>query len=228
MNYKQLIKGILIIISYFFGANFIAALFYRLIEDNIIPNYHNFYYLLVYLIMAIIYILAFNKSIIKDIKDYKKNYKKYIKVGFNYYLKGVFIMIVSNLFLSYILNLSKSTNELTNIEMFKSSPYTQAIIIILLAPIIEELVFRCSFNKMTLNRHLFSFITGTIFGGIHVLSSLSNPIMILMLVPYSAMGVALGYAYKDTNNICTSLIMHIIHNSITLMIIIIGIAGGII
>ena len=28
MNYKQLIKGILIIISYFFGANFIAALFF--------------------------------------------------------------------------------------------------------------------------------------------------------------------------------------------------------
>lgn len=228
MNYKQLIKGILIIISYFFGANFLALIFYGLIQRNIIPNYNNFYNLLIYLIMAIIYVLVYKKSLTMDIKDYKKNYKKYIKKGANYYLKGVFIMIVSNLFLSYILNLSKSTNELANIEMFKTSPITQAIIILLLAPLIEELVFRYSFRKMSDNIRIFSYVTGIIFGGVHVISSLSNPIMILMLIPYSAMGVALGYAYKDTDNIGTSLTMHMIHNSITLVIIIIGIAGGIV
>ena len=82
---------------------------------------------------------------------------------------------------------------------------------------------------MTKNKHLFSIITGTIFGFIHIITSLSlkNPLNILLLVPYSAMGVALGYSYKETDNIFTSLSMHMIHNFISVLILIISIKGGI-
>ena len=105
---------------------------------------------------------------------------------------------------------------------------THSIIIVLIAPFLEEIVFRLSFNKMTKNPKLYAIITGVIFGTAHVISSLSNPLMILLTIPYSAMGIALGYAYKKTDTIFSSLAMHMLHNSFSLIIIIIGILGGII
>ena len=81
---------------------------------------------------------------------------------------------------------------------------------------------------MTKNKHIFSFVTGIIFGSIHIVTSLSlkNPLNILLLIPYSAMGVALGYAYKETDNIFSSLTMHMLHNLFSIIIIIISIKGG--
>ena len=226
-NYKELMKGILNILAYFIGANILSIIFSFFIKKNIIPK-SNIYYLLIYLIMAIIFVIIYNKELKKNYKDFKKNYKKDLKITFNAYLKGIFIMFLSNFILLYVFKLSKSVNELQNIEMIKRTLLYQVIITAILAPLLEEIVFRLSFKNMTKNIMKYSFITGIIFGTAHVITSLSDPKMILLTIPYSAMGVALSYSYKKTNNIFSSIIMHMIHNSATLVIIIIAIKGGII
>ena len=227
LNYKELMKGILNILAYFIGANILSIIFSFFIKKNIIPK-SNIYYLLIYLIMAIIFVIIYNKELKKNYKDFKKNYKKDLKIAFNAYLKGIFIMFLSNFILLYVFKLSKSVNELQNIEMIKRTLLYQVIITAILAPLLEEIVFRLSFKNMTKNIMKYSFITGIIFGTAHVITSLSDPKMILLTIPYSAMGVALSYSYKKTNNIFSSIIMHMIHNSATLVIIIIAIKGGII
>ena len=70
------------------------------------------------------------------------------------------------------------------------------------------------FKKMTNNIKLFSIITGVLFGFVHVISSLSNPVMILLTIPYSAVGISLGYAFRETDNIFASISMHMIHNTV--------------
>jgi len=47
--------------------------------------------------------------------------------------------------------------------------------------------------------------------------------MLIYLIPYGALGIAFGYAYRKTNNIYGTMIMHSIHNALSLVqIILIG------
>ena len=227
-NIKALGKGLSLILAYFLGANIISNIFSFFIKSKILPaKYNNIYYLLIYLILFIIFTLLYKKELIHDFNKFKKDFKKDIKIAFKYYIRGVFIMYLTNYLLIFIFHLSKSVNELQNIEMIKNNMITQTIIIILLAPFLEEIVFRLSFKKMTKDIKLYSIITGVLFGFVHVITSLNNPIMILLTIPYSSVGIGLGYAYRKTDNIFSSITMHMLHNTFTIAIIIITILGGI-
>ena len=227
-SFKYLGIGLLFILSYFILSNVLMIALVKISMPNT-NSQATLYYFIVCLISLLLYFLVFRKQIIKSFSNFKKNYKKYISIAFSYWIKGFFIMVVSNYILNTFLKTGQSTNELENIALLKGNLLIHTITVVLIAPFIEELVFRLSFNKMTKNKHLFSIITGTIFGFIHIITSLSlkNPLNILLLVPYSAMGVALGYSYKETDNIFTSLSMHMIHNFISVLILIISIKGGI-
>ncbi len=229
ISFKYLGIGILAIISYFLFANILMYGIATLKPANTM-NLVTIYYFIVYTLTLLVSFLIFKKQIIKDFKEFKKNYKKYISIAFSYWIKGFFIMIVSNYILNIILKTGQSVNEMENIALIKGNILVHSLTVILIAPFLEELIFRMSFNKMTKNKHIFALITGAIFGSIHIITSLSlnNPLNILLLIPYSAMGVALGYAYKETDNIFSSLSMHMIHNTLSIIIIIIGIKGGII
>ena len=226
IKWRELGKGVLFILSYFLGGNLLALLFSLLFHSLKLNKYIGVAEILVYLIIAGTYIYIFRKDLKKDLKKFKKDYKKDLKIAFKYYIRGIFIMIVSNLLIASLLKIGKSVNELQNIANLKREPVVQFLLIILLAPLIEELVFRFSFRNMSKDVAKFSFTTGILFGAVHVISSLGNPLAILYLIPYSAMGIALGYAYKKTDTIFSSFTLHVIHNSITLMIIIFGIIGG--
>jgi len=135
-------------------------------------------------------------------------------------------MILSNAILIYVFKMGNSTNEQANIELIKNSLLFQIPLTAIVIPFIEEIVFRGSFYKMTDNKHLFAISTGLFFGFLHVISSLNNPLGILYLIPYSAMGIAFGYLYKKTDTIFSSLFMHMIHNTITITFIVIAIKMG--
>ena len=135
-------------------------------------------------------------------------------------------MVLSNVVLVSIFKMGNSVNEQANIDLIKNSLLFQVPLTIFVVPFIEEIVFRGSFYKMTDNKHLFAISTGLFFGFLHVVSSLKNPLGILYLIPYSAMGIAFGYLYKKTDTIFSSLFMHILHNTITIGLIVIAIQMG--
>ena len=229
IDFIELGKGLLIVLSYFLIGNLLSTFFSSLLKNGIIPNKQisksilNF---LIYLLLALFYYFIYRKNINKEWKTFKKNPKKNLSTGFNYWLKGLFIMITSNIILISLFKLGNSVNEQANIELIKRSMLFQVPITIIMAPFIEELVFRESFNKLSNNKHIYAFTTGLIFGFVHVISSLDNPLGILYLIPYSSMGIAFGYLYKKTDTIFSSLFMHMIHNAITISFIIIAIKMG--
>ncbi len=216
-NFKEFIKGILVICSYFilqiiFMMPFIFLLLEKKISENIL-------YLIVFLGMAITYIIVYRKSLIADFKDLKKNYKQIYKSTIKYWLIGFAIMLLSSLLIGF-LGIKGSDNQTANIELFKTAPFIQAFIAIILAPITEEIVFRRSFKNFTNNKILFALVTGLIFGGIHVVSSLTSIkelVMLIHLIPYSSVGIALGYAYKEHNNILGTMSIHALHNLIAVI-----------
>lgn len=226
INIKEFFKGVLIILSYFIGANLLAYLFFKLTKFHIIkdtPTISHIKNFLIYFIMGLIYLYIYRKDLKKDLKTFKK---EYLKIGFDYWIKGLFIMVTTNLLFNLVFHLGTSVNEQDNIKMLKESFLTEIPILILLAPFIEELVFRKSFYKMSDNKHLYAIISGLIFGSLHVITSLSNPLAILLIIPYSSVGIAFGYLYKKTNNIFASMSMHILHNTINVILILLVMAIG--
>lgn len=217
-NFKELIKGILIICTYFVLQIILSIPFVFLLEDKKISI--NTAYLFIYLGLSIVYTMIYRKSIKENIKDLKKNYKTIIKTTLKYWSLGLVIMILSS-FIIGLFNIPTSDNQNTNIELFKQAPILQSLCAIIFAPIIEELVFRHSFRKFTNNPTIFALTTGLIFGFVHITSSitsLKDLTMMIHLIPYSAVGIAFGYAYKkNNNNIIGTILIHSIHNMIAVI-----------
>ncbi len=216
-NFKELLKGILVICSYFVLQVIFIIPFVFLLVGNKIQE--STIYLFVFLGMAITYSVAYRKTIIDNIKDLKKNYKSIFKTTIKYWLIGLGIMLVSSLIIGLI-GIGDTANQDTNINLFKEAPIIQAFTAIILAPIIEELVFRRSFKNFTNNKILFALVTGLIFGGIHIVSSISSLkdlAMFIHIIPYSSVGIALGLAYKEHNNIIGTMAIHALHNTIAII-----------
>ena len=213
-NFKELIKGLAVICSYFILQIIYCMPFLFLYNEKKISE--NTLYIIVFTCMIVTYVIAYRKTLSKDFKDFKENYKTILKTTAKYWLMGLGIMIISSLFIG-LLGLENATNQEQNITLFKNEPITQAILAILLAPILEEIVFRKSFQNFTNNKILFALVTGLIFGGIHVVSSITSIKdigMILHIIPYSSVGIMLGYAYKEHNNILGTITIHALHNFI--------------
>jgi len=216
INTKELIKGISVIFSYFIIPSILFIPFYFLYNKNIISL--SIANISLYFLIALFYSLIYHKDLIANIKDFKKNYQHILKITCKYWLKGFFIMIASS-FIIGILHIDANANQEANISLLKEMPIVEIICACIFAPIAEELVFRRSLKNMTNNKHLFTITTGLLFGFVHVYSSLSgisSLVMLIYLIPYSALGICFGYAYKETNNILGTMLIHSIHNTISL------------
>ena len=227
INTKELIKGLLVICSYFLLTIILQIPFIFLYQLKLINE--EILYILLYLSLSIVFILYYKKDIINNYKDFKKNYKEILKITFNYWIKGLFIMLLSSFIISFLPIPTSTTNQESNITMLKTMPIVETLIAVVFAPIIEELVFRRSLKKFTNNKHLYAYTSGLIFALIHIISSIqsiSDLTMLIHIVPYSAVGIAFGYAYEKTDNIYGTIILHSIHNAISLIELII--IGGII
>ena len=96
---------------------------------------------------------------------------------------------------------------------------------ILLAPIVEEMVFRyAAFNivkKFNIPKKVYPWVviitTSLFFGLIHVFGD--EPLQILF---YAALGVVLGFFYYKSNNIIVPIVIHLIWNTIGIITMIIA------
>ena len=79
-------------------------------------------------------------------------------------------------------------------------------------------------NKLT--KYLYIFISGFIFALMHILGQVTSNFDYLYVIPYMSLGVTFALLYYDTDNIFSSIMMHMFHNTIT--IILYFVSGGII
>ena len=213
----KLIKGIGTIILYLVLTIVLQIPFVFLIKKELISS--ELSTLLVYAMLAIIFIIIFRKDLIKDFKDFKKNGKKIFFTTVKFWLIGFIIMFISAIFIN-ALPIRGNTNQETNIALLKSSPAIEIALACFLAPIIEETVFRLSFKKFSTNKWIYAFVTGILFASIHLISSIDGVkdlIMLIYIIPFGALGVTFGLAYHKTNNIYGTLLVHSLHNTISIL-----------
>lgn len=214
--FKKSYLGIGAIISYFILNNLQVLPFSLLdIDVNNIPLPIKVTYLLIFeLLITVILFMIYNKQIINDFKDLKKNHKKYFSECFKYWLIGLIIMYVSNFIIMFVFDGGLSENEETIRNIFKLSPLYVYLSAVVFAPIIEELIFRNSIRYIVPNKYLFIFLSGFLFGLAHLGYTITSFIDILTIIPYGALGWMFAIMLEKTNNIFVSMGFHLMHNGI--------------
>ncbi len=165
--------------------------------------------------LTLIIVYIYRKDFIPNFKDFLKNNIKYFKKYIKYWFIMLGLMILSNAVITMFTTTMTSENQQAIVDTLGKAPIYTFIITVFIAPILEELVFRLSFKKIFKHTNiLFIVFSGLFFGGMHVLGTLSNPIDLLFIIPYSIPGFIFAYIYSKSKNICIPMSLHFIHNGI--------------
>lgn len=208
--------GIFLIISYLAA----YALTFLVNKLNIANNENK--YLITYIINAIsIYLIGylFTKLILKNTDEIEKKEKK--KLKFSEFLLLICITIggaqITNLATQLIMTIAKSifkieiNNDITTLIQESSTIYL-IIFAAILGPIFEELIFRGTMLKKlrVYGDKTAILYTAIAFGLFHC--NISQ-------IPFAIVcGLILGYVVVKTNNIIYPIILHIILNSISVIL----------
>lgn len=216
---KRIIKNILVFISYFVYNIVVLALLSVLNIDyfNMDIKYKILTTFLIELFYIILLIIIYRKELIKDLKDFKINFKKYISKNLLIYLVGIALMGISNLILSKVTNQDLSGNEIIIRDYIQKFPLYMIFSAIIYAPFVEEIIFRKSIRNLIRNKYVFVIASGLIFGFLHI-ASLNDINEILYSIPYIIMGIDFAYIYYKTDNIFTTMAFHLCHNLVLLII----------
>ena len=221
---KNCLKLILAFIL-FFAYPYIGRLFLPSLDLT-----SDFNYYLVSMVGEIIFIailiFMYFKDLREQLKDFIKNFLKYMDAGFKYWMVGVAIMAISNLIINTFSTNGIAENQQSVQSIIELYPIIAFIFTTIFAPIVEEMVYRKAFKDVFKNKYLFILLSGLIFGGLHVISSFSSLYDLFYIIPYSSLGIAFAYTYYETNNIFTSIAYHAIHNGALTIISIIALQVG--
>ena len=232
--FKNKILPIIIFILLLVGMSFFPYIpmeLFNIPYDNFNMTMKILYMLFCDIGYMIILFLLYKDKIIKDFKEYVKEFGKNFELSFKYYFIGVIIMMASNLIITLFFSGASANNEEAVRNLIDTAPLYMIFSVSLYAPFVEELIFRNSIkdcvlcydnNKFT--KYLYIFISGFIFALLHILGQSTSYLDYLYLIPYMSLGVTFAALYHRTDNIFSSISMHALHNTITIILYLV--AGG--
>ncbi|MCL2588469.1 MAG: CPBP family intramembrane metalloprotease [Oscillospiraceae bacterium] len=114
-------------------------------------------------------------------------------------------------------------NEEVLREIVDYSLLPSLFLTVILAPIVEELLFRAAIFAPLLkrNRFLAYFVSTFLFAFIHILHFLSSaplPMLLTVMLFYIPAGAALAWVYEKSGNIWTAIILHGLMNLIAILL----------
>lgn len=224
---KKLVKSALTICLFFFSSfiQIIPIKIFNINSTNITPVIENYLTLFSDTFLFIVLGLMYYKELKEGIITFKKNFNKLFETSFKYWLLGFIGMVVSNGLIAILFPNAIAGNEQSVQSMIDVTPFIMLICAGVLAPIIEEITFRQAFKDVFKNGKVFVLVSGIVFGLLHVIFAYTSMIDFVYVIPYSILGISLAYMVYKTDNIISSIIMHMIHNS---LIIILSILTGMI
>ena len=226
-NVKNIFK---LIISFvlFFNLSLVIAYIFKLVGIN----YSNFNYIdyaclntFIELIMFVVVLLFYKKYLKKDLVLFKLNKKDYIKKIISYFLIFLVVKYGVALFSSLLLvmlgsDLVTSENQESVVTLAKTLPFMMMISTSLLAPFVEEGIFRLGIKKVINNKYLFILVSGLIFGFMHIFpTELPLYVALIESLNYVTMGLLLAYIYNETDNIYVVVIIHALNNLLSMLMI---------
>ena len=152
-----------------------------------------------------------------SLKQYKQQFTKKAKK----ILKEI-LMLIPILFLSWFIKKFIVTGEPLNqvgiSNDYVQSPVSAFFTSVILAPVIEEFIFRFLPYKFISNKTLYILVSAIIFSAMHVIND-SNPFYYIW--QYIIIALYLGYRYYKTKDICVPISIHLLNNLIASIFILI-------
>lgn len=210
--------GILVILSYFLIPTYIKYVVAYLANGSLSEEISVILSIIIEILTLAVILLLFNKRIKENYVDLKKNHKKYFSKYFKFYLIGLAVMYIGNAILIFRLNGGLAGNEESIRSILLVHPIYVYISAVLIAPSMEELVFRGAIKNIIPNSILYILCSGLIFGGMHLVGNITSIIDLLYIIPYSSLGIAFAYIYSKTDNIFITMMLHTMHNGILISI----------
>ena len=193
--------------------------------NNLSKNMRILYNFSFDIILMLIIFLIYKKNIITDFKNYFKKFSENFETSFKYYFIGLIIMITTNVLIIIFLNNANANNENLIREYINLYPLYMLFSISIYAPFVEELIFRKSIHDIFLpyknnfiTKYLYIITSGFIFASLHVVGLSKNIIDYIYIIPYLSLGITFAALYHKTNNIFSTIIIHSMHNTITLIL----------
>ena len=217
-------KGLLGIFFFFAIQIGFQIVFYDiLVQKNFLVN--NILLLIMEFALMSILILMNRKKLKNDYADFNENHKKYLKYGFKLWFIGLIIMMISNVIIAGMTK-GLASNEEANRQLMLQYPIYIVISTMMLAPFNEELTFRGNFKDAFKNKKVFILFTAFVFASVHVLNGITSPLELLYYIPYGALSIAFGKIYMETDNIYTTMVIHSVHNSLSIILLVIAYLAG--
>lgn len=213
---KNIFKSIgMLLLLLFFSAFFFVI--FNIDVNNISDKTYIIYLTLSNFILLGIFIIIYRKVLIEDAKKFFKNFDKNFEISLKYWIIGLVIMIVTNYIITFVLHKTIAGNEEQVRSYIDIMPILMIINTVIYAPFSEELTFRKSFKDVISNKWLYVITSGILFGLAHVITYINNITDLIYIIPYAALGGAFALLYYKTDNIYSSIMMHGLHNLITIV-----------
>lgn len=193
----------------------LIALIFCLTLMFFVSNYLNGIGIIIeYIVIFITMVMLFRKQLLHDFKIFKEYFKEYNSLVIKTWLKALVTIGIIGIIIQLITNINTATNQENLNEMFNNLPILVAILSMIYAPIVEELMFRGVFRKFLNKKYLFILVSGISFGALHVIDDFQSIGELLYIFVYSALGMYLASTYYRTNNICANIYLHFLQNTL--------------
>lgn len=204
------------------------------IENNVINDYLKAYSIILGLSNLIIYSISLFFVIFLLYKDFKTDlnlFKERPKFNAIFIpICAILFITISMLFDLLLKNVGTSENQNTIVTILKHDGAAFMIIaVVLMAPVIEEFVYRKSVFKLLDFAPIWvSYLVSTLFFAIpHMLTTPINGnfgLWLLKLTPYLFAGVSFSFIYHKSNkNIYATIAVHMLNNLISVIFVYMGV-----
>ena len=173
----------------------------------------------------IIIFFVYRKDIIRDLKDLKNNFNKIFGLAFKYYFVGLMLMFLSNFLIALFFSGANANNEETIREYINLYPLYMLFSVSIYAPFVEEILFRKAiynciipYKQNMFTKYLYIILSGLIFASLHVVGLGDKLIDYVYVVPYLSLGIAFALIYYKSKNIFSTIMMHCLHNTVTILL----------
>lgn len=207
-------NAVLLWVVYFLNLMVFPAFFIRYTSSG--PSVDTNAYLILQLVSTVIGVALFREKLVEGFKNFVK--RKFIRdLVLAYVLRIGLAMIVFRL----IGEVTSDNQEKIEKMMRSNNAVTMFVLLCVVAPILEELVFReaiiGSFKK-SLNIHVLTFISAFLFILVHSLSKDAGGINWMASLMYVSLTIPIVGMYRYyNNNVFASISIHFINNFIAFL-----------
>lgn len=219
-NYRPVINLAIVLLLFYCSSLFslIPIYLFNIDVKTCSDTLYNFLRIFPNIMLSIIFVFMYKKELLKDLKDFKKNFGKITDISIKYWFIGFICMLVSNFVIQKLLPVTIASNEQNVRSIISTSPFMAFFATCIFAPFLEEMIFRKSFRDPINNKWLYLCVSGFVFGALHVVNSITSLYGLFYIIPYSSLGIAFAYTYYKTDNIFASIFAHFLHNTSTFII----------